>query len=269
MSENIYQGRKILVTGASSGIGLEFAKILSSYDCTLILTASCPESLKKIENSFLKQAAAKIFCFRVDLSKIDNIKTFYQKLVDKNLIPDILINNAGRQSYGYFHKLDWRREYKQVVLNCIAPVYLIHQILPWMIKNNFGKILNVGSIAGTIPGPFFATYAASKSFLNSFSQSINQEIHNKNVRCACLLPGNTNSKDFWNLPKLREKIGDISHFASPHDVAQYGLILLEKNRDYGVYGFYNKTKQFIKRFVPRRLLNYALRKHTYSKSLED
>lgn len=269
MSKNIYQGRKILVTGASSGIGLEFARILKGYDCTLILTASRPESLKKIESSFLERSAAKIFCFRIDLREIDNIRIFYQKLADKDLIPDILINNAGQQSYGYFHKLDWQREYGQVILNCIAPIYLIHLILPWMIKNNFGRILNVGSVAGTMPGPFFATYAATKSFLNSFSQSINQEMHNKNVRCACLLPGNTNSKNFWDLPKLKEKIGNTSRFASPQDVARYGLMLLEKDRDYGVYGFYNKTKQFIKRFVPRQLLNYALRKHTYNKLLED
>jgi uncharacterized protein len=137
-----------------------------------------------------------------------------------------------------------------------------------MVKNGFGKILNVGSVAGNLPGPFFASYSATKAFLNNFSQSINLELNKKNISCACLLPGKTNTKNFWDISRLREKITNTSKFASPQKVARFGLQLLEKNRDYGVYGWFNKFKQFIKNFIPRKLINFLIRRHTYSILLE-
>ncbi len=269
MDKNIYQGKKILITGASSGIGLEFAKILNKHDCFLILTALDQDYLEKIKMSLINQGKAKIFAFAADLGIVENIKTFYQLLNDKDLIPDILINNVGRQSYGYFYKLNWEEEYEQIILNCVAPIYLIHQIIPHMIQNNFGKILNVGSVAGTLPNPFFAVYGSTKAFINNFSQALNQEMLKKNIQCSCLLPSKTNSKNFWNIPYLVEKVGDISKFSSPQKVARFGLMLLEKNKDYGVYGWDNKIKQFIKRFIPRQLLNILIRRHTHSPLLEN
>lgn len=269
MKNDIYLGRKILITGASSGIGLEFAKLLSARDCILILAASRFEGLENIKDELSKHGKAKVFCFKADLSKINSIEEFYQTLKTEDLIPDILINNAGRQSHGYFYKLDWEEEYNQVILNCIAPVYLIHKVLPLMNKSGFGKILNVGSVAGTMPGPFFATYAASKAFLNSFSQAISVEMRAKGIQCACLLPGKTNCKEFWNLPALAKRISDTSGFASPRSVALRGLKLLERDKDYGVHGLHNKITQFIKLFVPRKVLNYALRKHSYREYLEN
>lgn len=266
--KDIYGGKKILITGASSGIGFEFAKILDKYDCTLILVARRREALDKVKFTLSSDGLAKIFCFNVDLSRPEELEVFYNNLEEKELIPDILINNAGRQDYGYFHKLRWRDEYEQVALNCIAPMYLVYKIVPSMIKNNFGKILNVGSVAGTMPGPFFATYAATKAFINSFSQSISGEINNRNIQCSCLLPGTTNTNNFWNVPILKEKVGDISRFASAHNVARYGLRLLEQNKSYGVYGLKNKITQFIKRFTPLGLLNLALKKHNYSSLLD-
>ncbi|MCX5698507.1 MAG: SDR family NAD(P)-dependent oxidoreductase [Candidatus Omnitrophica bacterium] len=266
--KDIYSGKKILVTGASSGIGLEFARILNKYDCTLILAARSRETLEKTKQSLSMNGLAKISCFNVNLSRLEELETFYHSLEEKNLIPDILINNAGKQNYGYFHKLKWQDEYNQIILNCLAPIFLIHKIVPNMLKNNYGKILNVGSVAGTMPGPFFATYAATKAFINSFSQSLSGEINNQNIQCTCLLPGVTNTNNFWDLPVLKEKIGDVSRFTSAYNVATYGLRLLEQNKEYGVCGLSNKTTQFIKRFTPLKLLNFALKKHNYSNLLE-
>lgn len=269
MKYDIYKGRKILITGASSGIGFEFTKLLNAHECVLILVALRFEQLENIKDNLSRQGMAKVYYLRADLSKVNDIEELYQTLKTKDLIPDILINNAGRQSHGYFYKLDWEGEYNQVVLNCITPMYLIYKILPLMSKNGFGKILNVGSVAGTMPGPFFATYAASKAFLNSFSQAISVEMRAKGIQCTCLLPGKTNCKEFWNLPALTKRISDTSMFASPRSVALYGLRLLERNKDYGVHGLRNKITQFIKLFVPRRVLNCALRRHSYRGYLED
>lgn len=269
MKSDIYKAKKILITGASSGIGLEFGRILCEYECTLILVALKFESLQKIQDELSGKGKAKIFCFKFNLGSIEDIKNLCRALRDKELLPDILINNAGRQSYGYFYKLNMETEHEEIILNCVAPVYLIHEFVPRMIANNFGKILNVGSAAGTMPGPFFATYSASKSFLNSFSQAMSEELRDKNVQCACLLPGKTNCKNFWSLPGLEGKVDVISGFAPPKEVARYGLRLIERNMDYGVYGFRNNMIQFIRKFAPRRALAWALRRHSYSKSLEE
>jgi short-subunit dehydrogenase len=120
-----------------------------------------------------------------------------------------------------------------------------------------------------MPGPFFATYASTKAFLNTFSLSVSGEMRRKNVQCACLLPGKTNCPRFWDTPRLTGTVKDTSGFASPHDVAQKGLRLLEENRDYGVQGLRNYLTQFVKRFIPLPLLCFAIEKHNYNPILED
>ncbi len=269
MNQDIYTGKKILLTGASSGIGLEFAKILSGYDCKLIIVSSRRQVLEEIKEDLQRAGKAKVFSYAADLSDLGAVEKMCGYFVDNNLAPDILINDAAKVSYGYYHKLDWESEYKQIILNSITPIYLIRKFLPEMIKNNFGKILNVGSVAGNMPSPFFSTYNSTKAFINSFSQALSGELYGTNVQCATLLPGKTNSPRFFNQPYLKERTGDSSNFASPHEVAKYGLKLLERGKDYGVYGTRNKITQFIKRFVPRKILQHVLRKHCYSELLED
>lgn len=265
MKDNIHEGKKVLITGASSGIGLEFARLISQYDCELIIVSSKADVLNEAKSNLEKKGLAKIRVIAIDLAKVEGAKNLWQKLEEQNLIPDILINNAGIQNYGYFHQINWEEQERQIILNSLTPIYLIHQVLPRMIKNNFGRILNVGSVAGTMPGPFFAVYGATKAFLNSFSQSLSGELKDKNIICTCLLPGSTNSPKFWNVPNLYR---DISRFASPAAVAEFGLKLLAEDKDYGVYGWNNRAKQFIKRFIPRKVLNYALYRHTYSPLLD-
>ena len=220
---------KILITGTSSGIGNEFAELLKK------------EEIISSEG--------------VDLANLKETKEFCAKMIEQDLIPDIIINNAGVNTHGYYHQLSWEEEEREITLNILTPLYIIKTFLPYMIKNNYGRILNVGSVSGTMPSSFFSVYCSTKAFINTFSQALNGELKDTNVICSCLLPGRTNT-NFYKSMGI-----DTTKYADPKKVAEYGIKLMEQGKDYGVYGFKNKVKQQIKRFIPRKILNTLLRNH--------
>jgi short-subunit dehydrogenase len=181
-----------LVTGASAGFGVEFAKLFARDGYSVILVARREDRLKQLAVE-LKALNAKIsvWTMAMDLSATGAGKSLFAQVQALNLSVDFLINNAGFGSGGEFTQLPLKDELQMIDLNVRTLVELTHIFLAPMRARNFGRILNVGSTAGFQPGPFMATYYASKAFVNSFSEALHEELRGTGVTCTLLAPGAT------------------------------------------------------------------------------
>jgi len=161
----------VLITGASTGIGYEFAKIFAKHNYNLILVARNLERLQKVKNE-LQTNSINIHIIAKDLSISSSVDEINQELMDKNLNVNILINNAGFGFAGPFYELDLKSQLDMIQVNVNSLVKLTGLILPSMIKNGYGKIMNVASTAAFQPGPYMAIYYATKAFVLSFSEAL-------------------------------------------------------------------------------------------------
>ena len=178
-----------LITGASSGIGAALARYHASKGGALILTARRQTALQDLQQELAQQYGCKIHVFALDLGAADGAIKLYQAVKSAGLRVDILINNAGFGGHGRHIDRDLGAEQAMIDLNVKALVTLTHEFGRDMVAQGGGKILNVGSTAGFMPGPLQAIYFATKAFVNSFSQAIDQELRPKGVTCTVLAPG--------------------------------------------------------------------------------
>ena len=161
---------KALITGASSGIGYDIAKYLSDMGYDIIAVARDEERLKKLKD----ECKTKIDIFSIDLSKVENILNLYEKVKAEDI--DVLVNNAGFGAFGEFEKIDLETSLKMIDVNIVALHTLTYKFLEIMKQKDKGYILNIGSIAGFIPGPLMAQYYATKAYVLRLTQGINKEL---------------------------------------------------------------------------------------------
>ena len=255
---------KALITGASSGIGKDMAKILNQKGYNLVLVARDIEKLEqtkkeleksvqneptiennKIEKAYKnsKKATNKIEIIQMDLSEEQNCIELANKVKDI----DILINNAGFGDCGRFSETDLNKDISMIKTNVIAYHILTKLYLKEMKKKNSGKILNVASIAGFMPGPLMATYYATKNYIVRLSEAIREELKKEKskvqIRILCPGPVETNFNKVANVKfSLRE--------ANSMQVAKYAIKKLEKGKFYIVPGIDVKLARFGAKIVP-------------------
>lgn len=255
---------KALITGASSGIGKDMAKILNQKGYNLVLVARDIEKLEqtkkeleksvqnkptiennKIEKAYKnsKKATNKIEIIQMDLSEEQNCIELANKVKDI----DILINNAGFGDCGRFSETDLNKDISMIKTNVIAYHILTKLYLKEMKKKNSGKILNVASIAGFMPGPLMATYYATKNYIVKLSEAIREELKKEKskVQISILCPGpvETNFNKVANVKfSLRE--------ANSMQVAKYAIKKLEKGKFYIVPGIDVKLARFGAKIAP-------------------
>lgn len=236
---------KALITGASSGIGKDFAKILSKKYDELILVARDKERLDIVKKELEKESNSKIKIVTMDLSNPDNCKKLYED--NKNI--DLLINDAGFGDCGYFEKTDVDKDISMINTNITALHILTKLYLKDMIKNNKGHILNVASIAAFVPGPLMATYYASKSYVLKLSESIKEELKHKktNVKISVLCPGPVKT----NFEKNANVEFQISK-ADSYKVASYAIKHL--NKFYILPGSGVKLTRVLSKIIPNSLI---------------
>jgi short-subunit dehydrogenase len=172
-----------LVTGASSGIGAEFAKQLSADGYEVILVARRSELLEQLAS----QLPARAHVIPCDLAT--DASALAGKVAELGLEVDVLVNNAGFGTHGRFTEIDATREAEEVRLNCEAVVMLTHAFLPGMLSRGRGGVITVASTAGMQPIPYEATYSASKAFARTFSDALSGELRGTGVRALCVNPG--------------------------------------------------------------------------------
>lgn len=239
---------KALITGASSGIGRDMARTLAKKGYDLVLVARDEEKLKAFAEELQKDSKIKIEVISMDLSIDSNCKDLHKCVSDV----DILINNAGFGDCGNFTKTDLNKELKMINTNIVAYHILTKLYLMDMKAKNSGKILNVASIAGFMPGPLMATYYSTKSYVVRLSESIREELKKEKskVQISILCPGPvaTNFNDVANVKfHMRE--------ADSESVAKYAINKLLKGKFYIVPGIDVKLGIFFSHFVPSSLIS--------------
>ena len=178
-----------LVTGASSGLGEEFARQLATDSGTLVLVARRRERLEALAADLLKIAPQlQVAIFVKDLCREEDRLSLREECVAQGLEPDFLVNNAGRGDYGDFSAADWETTRQMMTLNMEAVTHLTHLFLPGLMRQR-GALLNVSSLAGDMPIPDFAVYAATKAFVSSFTDAIRIELREAGVSVTALCPG--------------------------------------------------------------------------------
>ena len=230
-----------LITGASSGIGRDMAKILSEKGYDLILVARNKDALNALKN----ELKTNVEIISLDLSKVENCKDLYEKAKNKNI--DILINNAGFGLIGEFDETDIDKELNMIDLN-IKSVHILSKLfLKDFIKRDSGYILNVASSAAFQPGPLMATYYSSKSYVYNLTMAIYGELNKKksNVHISCLCPGPVDT-NFNKVANCEFSVKSLSSYY----VAGYALNKMFKNKLLIIPGFSIKLVYIFGRLLP-------------------
>ena len=178
-----------LITGASSGIGLELAKIHARKGGNLVLVARSVDKLAALKHELESTYNVTVTVIPADLSQPDSAQQVFEQTEALSLQIDTLVNNAGFGGHGHFHQRSLESEQSMMQVNMMALTSLTHLYLKGMVERNEGKILNVSSTASFMPGPLQAVYYATKAFVTSFSQAIAEEVKNYNVTVTALCPG--------------------------------------------------------------------------------
>ncbi len=186
--ESYYE--RVLITGASSGIGEEFARQLAGCCQQMILVARREDRLRDLAADIKKSHPhVDVMFFSVDLRSSSARGKFIQMLVENGASPDLLINNAGMGDYGCFVDAEWSKLERMLEVNIAALTHLTHALLPMMRKRGSGAIINVSSLASLLPMPNFAVYAASKAYVTSFSEALRLELKGDDIAVMALCPG--------------------------------------------------------------------------------
>ena len=242
----------VLITGATSGIGYELAKIYASEGYNLILVARNIKRLEEVKNEFNLIYNVNIHILSVDLAVDNSAEIILNYVNKKNLTVDILINNAGIGSFGYFKELDINKEIDQININVRALTELTRLFLPIMMNNETGSILNVASTAAFCAGPKMATYYASKAFVLSFTEAIYEEIKGSNVRISCLCPG-TVKTEFLDKAGIKKKEISKNNMMTAKEVARLAYRDFNRGKLIIIPGFKNKLIIGINKIIPRSL----------------
>ncbi|WP_423146169.1 SDR family NAD(P)-dependent oxidoreductase [Rubrolithibacter danxiaensis] len=239
-----------LITGATSGIGYELAKLFAREKYNLIIVARSEEELQKTAQELKQQYAVEIVSIAKDLFLREAPFELYDEVKAQGIQVDILVNDAGQGEYGKFAETDINRELDIIQLNIGAYVVLAKCFLKEMIARNEGKILNVGSIAGEIPGPWQSVYHGTKAFVNSWTEAIRNEVKDYNITITCLLPGATDT-DFFNKADMENsKIVQEGKLDNPAKVAQDGYDALMSGKGSVISGFKNKMQVGMGKVLP-------------------
>ncbi len=236
-------GKYALITGPTSGIGLELAKLFAKDKYNIIAVARSQAELDETAAKLSGEFGVEVITLARDLFEPDNAFEVYNEVRKRGLTVDVLVNNAGHGHYGEFTDTDLKMELAIIQLNIASLVVLTKLFLKDMVKQSKGRILNVSSIAGKSPGPWQSVYHGTKAFVQSFTEAVRYEVKDKGVSVTALLPGATDT-DFFRKAGMEESkiVQDESQLADPAKVARDGYDALMSGKDMVVSGFKNKLQ---------------------------
>lgn len=253
------RGSYALVTGASSGIGLEIARGLGARGVHLILAARRRDELDKIAASIGRSNSINIQVVDVDLSHPQGPTTLIDMIDEKDCPVDILVNNAGVGLYGDGLDADWDREGAMLRLNVVALAQLTKHYARSMRDRGRGHILQVASTAAFQPCPGYAAYGASKAFVLHHAEALAEELRDSGVKVTALCPGSTNTEFFKISGHKRNQLQEATSM-EPANVAEQAIEAMLAGRRVRVTGLSNKLGAMGVRFLPRRLQAVVTRK---------
>lgn len=243
-----------LITGASSGIGLELAKIHAEKGGDLVLIARNESKLTELKNEFESKYKIEVYVLSKDLSLKDSPKEIYSELQKAGIQIELLINNAGFGGVGKFHDRNIEEDLSMIDLNVKSLTHLTHLFLNEMLANNSGRILNVSSTASLMPGPLQAVYFASKAFVASFSNALYQELKHTGISVTNLMPGATET-DFGKVSGMdKTKLFDKTASARSVALAGYNGMMKGKMDVKAGLSFGQKMMLAFIPFTPKKMI---------------
>lgn len=237
-----------IVTGASSGIGYELAKLCAQNGYDLIIAADRP--LAEAEQA-LRGSQAHVETVQCDLSTMEGVDRLVQQIGERQI--DALLANAGQGLGHAFLDQEFTRVEQVIDTNITGTLYLVHQIGRRMREQERGRILFTGSIAGLMPGSFQAVYNGTKAFIDSFSFALRDELKDSGVTVTCLMPGPTDTDFFARADMLDTKVGQAKK-DDPADVAKTGFEAMMRGEGDVVHGLKNKMQAAAAAVTPQSIL---------------
>ena len=248
----ISQRPMALITGASSGIGLEFARQLALEQYDLIVVARSENTLSELATQLHEKHGINVYVFACDLTQEHATQQLLTQLGAFKEHIEILINNAGFGVNGSFESLPLERVMDMIRLNIMALTHLTHGVLPFMLEKQRGKILNVASVAAFQPCPYFSVYGASKAYVQSLSEALSLELEGTGITVTSLCPGATGTN--FHAVAGSEHSPGLRFMDSAQTVAQQGLQAMKKGKRTLVTGLMNKSIPLAARLLPRGLI---------------
>ena len=252
-----------LVTGASTGIGYELAKLFAQDGYNIIAVARTEEDLQKAAMEFREQYGVQVEVLPKDLFGENAATELYQEVKAKGLEVEVLVNDAGQGVYGLFAETDLEEQIKIIHLNIVSLTKLTYHFLKDMKARNSGKILQLGSVVSELPAPYQAVYGGTKAYVLSFSEALISELKDSAITVSVLQPGATDT-DFFEKAGAQDSklVQDKSKLADPATVAQDGYDALMSGDDKVVSGFKNKAQIAMANVMPDTMLADQMKKQS-------
>jgi short-subunit dehydrogenase len=242
-------GKTAIVTGAASGLGFEFSKLLAADGYDLILADKNTTELSRVKVLIESEFKCKVIMILADLSKPGSTEAFINQINNQKI--DILVNNAGFGLYGFFKSTDWKVESEMIHLHILNFTHITKLIIKGMLENGGGKILNVSSMAAFQAGPLFSVYAASKAYINSFSLSLSNEMKGSGITVTLLCPGQTNTNFAKSVAHISgSNLSKVPFTAEAVDIAKYGYRAMKNGKSLAIPGMMNKIMVFLSKLLP-------------------
>lgn len=249
-----------LITGASNGIGLELAKVHASKGGDLVLVARNKSKLDELKNELESHYKVSVYTIGKDLSAYNSAQEVYDETTKQNIQIDYLINNAGFGDFGMFVETDWNKELQMINLNITTLTQFTKLYLQDMVRRKSGKIMNVASTAAFQSGPTMAVYYATKAYVLSFSEAVDNEVSDKGVTITTLCPGATES-GFQAAAAMEESnLVKGKKLPTSKEVAEYGYTSMMKGKTVAIHGMVNWIMANSVRFTPRAIVVKLTRK---------
>ena len=249
-----------LITGGTSGIGKELAKLFAQDGYNLIIVARDEAELSGTAQEISQRFGVNVDTISKDLFEPNAAEELYDEVKEKGITVNVLVNDAGQGQNGRFIDYDIQRDVDIIQLNIVSLTILTKLFLKDMVARNEGKILQLSSLASKTPGPLLAVYSATKAYVQSFTQAVINEIKDTNVTMTALLPGATDT-DFFNKADAEntKQVQDMK-LDDPADVAKDGYEALMSGDAQVVSGFKNKIQAAMSTIMPEQAAATNMRK---------
>ncbi len=242
-----------LITGASGGIGLEFARIFARDGYNVVLVARSADKLTALAESLATEFGVSALAHHADLTDPAAPDTLFAAMQEKGIVVDVLVNNAGFATFGFFTETDLQRELNEIQLNITALTHLSKLFGREMAARRRGGILNVASTAAFEPGPLMAVYYASKAYVLSFSEALANELADFGVTVSVLCPGATVTDFFDRADMGKSGLVKNMRMMSAKDVAEIGYRGFGRGKTVIIPGLMNRVMAFSTKLAPRSL----------------
>ncbi len=242
-----------LITGASVGLGREFAKICARDGHDVIVTGRSEPQLESLAAEIRQETGRKVVVLAKDLAKPAASREIFEEVTRLGLKLDVLINNAGFGLLGLFCELPAAGQVNMIQVNITALTELTRLFLPELIERRSGKVLNVASTAAFQPGPLMSVYYATKAYVLSFSEALSNEVRDSGVTVTCLCPGPTKTEFDKRAGAANSKLFEGGRAMPAATVAQIGYDAMKSGKPLVIAGGRNALMAFLVRFAPRQL----------------